>query len=257
MKEIVVKGRANLEKFGLDPRMADYLYRYVNSDEEFKTGIERYIKGEPIQYILGNVNFYGYHFEVNPNVLIPRFETEELVEKTIIYAKELFPTHLDIVDIGTGSGCIAVTLKLELPGACVDATDISEMALNVAIDNAKRNHVRVKFMHGNLLEPLKKKYDLIISNPPYIAYDEEVMEIVKQNEPHIALYADEDGLYYYHEILKNVSKYLKEKAMIAFEIGDMQASRIEALAYQYIPNCRVEVKKDMQHRYRFLFIFIG
>lgn len=177
--------------------------------------LNRLDSGEPVQYIVGNVDFYGYNFLVNKNVLIPRFETEQLVEKTINYINKIFNKKVDIADIGTGSGCIAITLKKEL-NCNVTAVDISNNALSVARSNANKNDCLIEFLEGDMLKPLHKKYDCLISNPPYIRYDEEIMDIVKNNEPHIALYADNDGLYYYEEILKNANKYLNNKYLIAF-----------------------------------------
>ena len=207
-------------------------------------------KGIPVQYIVGNVDFYGIELKVNSNVLIPRFETEELVSKVIDYAKDF--ENPRIVDVGTGSGAIAIALKKKIKCDMV-ATDISLKALEVAKDNALTNNVAIEFKDGNLLEPLTGKFDIIVSNPPYIAYDEEIMDIVKNNEPHIALYASNNGLYYYEEILKNVSKYLNEKYLIAFEIGDSQGKIIKALVKKFL-NVDAIIEKDMQGRDRFIFI---
>jgi len=231
-----------------------YLKKYLPNDL-LEKGIERLQSGEPVQYIIGNVNFYGYIFKVNHNVLIPRFETEELVSKTIDYLQQYFSDNIDIVDLGTGSGCIAITLKRKLSNSKVTAVDISKEALEVALENAKINNVDIEFKQGDMLKPLNKKYDLIISNPPYIAYDEPVMDIVKNNEPHVALYADNDGLKYYEEILKDASNYLKEKSLIAFEIGESQGEKVKEIAQTYFPNSIIKIEKDMQERNRFVFIF--
>jgi release factor glutamine methyltransferase len=231
-----------------------YLKKYLPNDL-LEKGIERLQSGEPVQYIIGNVNFYGYIFKVNHNVLIPRFETEELVSKTIDYLQQYFSDNIDIVDLGTGSGCIAITLKRKLSNSKVTAVDISKEALEVALENAKINNVDIEFKQGDMLKPLNKKYDLIISNPPYIAYDEPVMDIVKNNEPHVALYADNDGLKYYEEILSDANKYLKEKSLIAFEIGANQGEKIKDIAKKYFPNATIKIEKDMQERNRFIFIF--
>ena len=177
----------------------EYIKKYYKGNiEEAKQKLEQ---GIPVQYIIGNVNFYGYEFTVNKNVLIPRFETEELVNRTIKYIKE-YIKNPKIVDLGTGSGCIAITLSKEL-NTNVDAVDISASALEVAQQNKKNNNAQVTFYQGNMLEPLKNKYNVIISNPPYISKNEEIEEIVKNNEPKIALYAENEGLYYYKQILKN------------------------------------------------------
>ena len=226
----------------------EYLKKYYsgNLDE----GIELLKKGIPVQYIVGNVDFYGVNLKVNKNVLIPRFETEELVSKVIEYSKDF--KNPRIVDIGTGSGAIAITLKKKIDCEMV-ATDISHEALEVALENAHFNNVDIEFKEGNLLEPLSGKFDIIVSNPPYIAYDEEIMDIVKNNEPHIALYADNNGLYYYEEILKNIKPYLKENYLIAFEIGESEGESLRKLAKKYL-NKDAIIERDMQGRDRFVFI---
>lgn len=232
----------------------EYLKKYYSGNIE--EALERLQKGESIQYIVGNVEFYHSTFKVTPDVLIPRFETEELVEKTIAYVKQYFNNKIDIVDLGTGSGCIAISLKKELD-CNMDAVDISSKALEIAKENASNNNVDVTFYEGNFLQPLTKKYDVIISNPPYISYEEEIMDVVKNNEPPMALYADHNGLACYEEILKNCSSYVKEKSMIAFEIGYKQGQDIEKLVNAYLPSATVKTEKDLQEKDRFVFIFIG
>ena len=229
----------------------DYLKKYYkgNLDE----AIKKLEGGIPVQYIVGNVDFYNYNFLVNKDVLIPRFETEELVEKTINLVKENFKDKIDIIDLGTGSGCIAITLKKEL-NCNVDALDISDKALEIAKANAKRNNAIINFINRDMLSPLDKKYDCIISNPPYIAYDEEIMEIVKNNEPELALYASDSGLYYYKELLKNIKKYLKDKFIIAFEIGEKQGNVLKEYTNIYFQNCNIYIEKDLTGVDRFLFI---
>ena len=226
----------------------EYLEKYYKGD--ISIAIDKLNKGIPIQYIVGNVDFYGNIIEVNENVLIPRFETEELVEKTIKRLKK--KKNLEIVDLGTGSGCIAITLAKNLK-CKMDAVDISGEALEVAKKNALNHNVDINFYLGDMLEPLTKKYDLIISNPPYISYDEEIMDIVKNNEPHIALYADNNGLKYYEQILSTCKDYIKAKGLIAFEIGYTQAEEIKNIANKYL-KCKVEIEKDLQGKDRFIFI---
>lgn len=230
----------------------EYLKKYLK-DKTLDEGIELLNKGIPVQYIVGNVDFYGYNFKVNENVLIPRFETEELVEKTIKYINKYLDKKVDILDLGTGSGCIAITLKKELD-CNVDAVDISPKALEIAKLNAKNNNVDITFYEGDMLNPINKIYDVIISNPPYIAYNEEIMEIVKNNEPHTALYAEDNGLKYYKNIISNANKYLKEKSIIAFEIGEKQGKLILEYAKNYFKDSIITVEKDMQNRDRFVFI---
>lgn len=231
--------------------MEEYLKKYVK--ENIEEAIERYKNGEPIQYIIGDVNFYGNTIKVNKNVLIPRFETEELVEKTIKRINDKFDKKINILDLCTGSGCIAITLKKEL-NSNVTATDISSDALEVAKENIKLNNVDIKLINSDLFNNIEGKFDCIISNPPYISYDEEIDELVKNNEPDIALYAPNNGLYFYEEILKNIKNYLNNEFIIAFEIGYKQGNDLVKITNKYLDNVNVSVEKDLQGRDRFLFI---
>lgn len=231
----------------------EYLKKYYQKDN-LDEAVKRLEQGEPVQYIVGEVDFYGNKILVNKNVLIPRFETEELVSRTISYLKKYFSKPITIVDLGTGSGCIAITIKKRLPESDVIAIDISSDALEVAKENALINEVEIDFLLGDMLEPLNRKVDCIISNPPYIGYDEEVMDLVKNNEPNIALYATNNGLEFYVKIMRCAEQYLKDKYLIAFEIGESQAKEIKELAYQFFPTVKVIVEQDMQGRDRFIFI---
>lgn len=237
----------------MDNEQINYLKKYLPKDR-LDEGIRKLEEGVPVQYIVGNVDFFGNIIKVNKDVLIPRFETELLVEKTIKYVKDNFNKKVSIVDIGTGSGCIAITLKKELD-CDVTGVDISKEALDVAFINAKDNNVKIDFRLGNMLDNLDRKYDVLVSNPPYIREDEEIQDIVKNNEPHIALYAKDKGLYYYKEILKKARDHLNNKFMIAFEIGEMQADDIKKLAKKYLNDINIFVEKDYSNRDRFIFIF--
>ena len=230
----------------------NYLEKYIPKNK-LKEGIERLQNGEPVQYIVGNVNFYGNEIKVNKNVLIPRFETEELVEYTISYIKKMFKEKINIIDLGTGSGCIAITLKKKI-NSNVSAIDISKEALEVARENAKKNKVEIDFIQNDMLDNISNKFDVIISNPPYISKNEEIQDIVRKNEPSLALYADNEGLYYYEKIIKQAKKNLKEKFIIAFEIGYMQGDKIKKIAEQNYPKAEVVLKKDLQGKDRFIFI---
>lgn len=233
----------------------EYLKKYIHPEDNLEEAIKRLESGEPVQYIVGDVDFYGNIIKVNKNVLIPRRETEELVEKTIEYIKKLFPNkNISMLDIGTGSGCIPITLKKHFPNSNISAVDISEDALKVAVDNSLSNNVNINFIQSNLFENVSGKYHCIISNPPYIKEDEEIMDIVKNNEPHLALYAPNEGLYFYEEILKEANKYLEDKFIIAFEIGETQGQDILAIAGKYFPTSKLLLEKDLQHLDRFVFI---
>ena len=230
----------------------EYLKKYLDKDK-LEEGLEQLKQGIPVQYIVGNVNFYGNTINVNKNVLIPRFETELLVDKTIKYIKTNFKNHVDILDIATGSGCIAITLKKEIDST-VDASDISESALKVAQENALNNKVDINFINSDMLTNITKRYDIIISNPPYLTKEDDIMDIVKNNEPEIALYAKDNGLYYYDVILKNIKNNLKDKYLIAFEIGYTQGEAIKNIALKYLDNINVKIEKDYSNKDRFVFI---
>jgi len=179
----------------------------------------------PIQYILGTTNFFGLDFLVNSNVLIPRPETEELVEWIIKNQKNTQSTKpLRILDIGTGSGCIAISLAKNIPNAEVYALDISASALAIAEENASTNNVNVIFNEKNILETdvLEHNFDIIVSNPPYVRNLEkaELMNNVLENEPHLALFvADKDALIFYEKIANLSQKFLVEKGVLYFEIN--------------------------------------
>ena len=172
----------------------EYLKKYYNGD--INNAIKRLEMGEPVQYIVGNVDFFGYKINVDKRVLIPRYETEELVENTIKYIKKYFSLPVDILEVGTGSGCISITLKKELENVNITASDISSDALEVALSNAKENNADINFVNTDIYKGINKKFDCIISNPPYISKDEKIMDIVYNNEPHLALFADNNGLYF-------------------------------------------------------------
>ena len=232
-------------------RDLEYLRKYYKGNIE--DALKRLKNGEPVQYIVGEVDFCGNILKVNKNVLIPRFETEELVDQTIKYINKFFDKKVDILDIGTGSGAIAISLKKKV-NSNVTATDISKEAIEVAKENAILNKVDIDFINTNIYENIDNKFDVVISNPPYIAYDEEIMDIVKNNEPHTALYADNNGLYFYEQILKNIKPILKDKYLISFEIGEKQFNDIKKYKDLYLPESNITCKKDMQGRDRMVFI---
>jgi release factor glutamine methyltransferase len=205
--------------------------------------IERRLAGEPIQYITGEAEFYGLPFHVNRDVLIPRPETEHLVEKAVALAQKLRLTgaipepripSLRIVDVGTGSGAIAVALAHALPFAAITATDISPAALTVAKANATRNGVvgRVRFLEGDLLEPVvSEHFDIVVSNPPYVPETDRATldEEVRDYEPSRALFAGEDGLKIYRRLIPAAFGALVPGGFLALEIGFGQQEAIHAL----------------------------
>lgn len=197
--------------------------------------VSRRVAGEPMQYILGECDFFGLPFIVTPDVLIPRPETEHLVEEVIRLARS-FPQdrRLEIADIGTGSGAIAVALAVALPHAHVVATDLSRNALTIAERNAERNGVaeRVEFIEGDLLSPLaERRFSIIVSNPPYVPLDDRdsLSVEVRDYEPHGALFAGSDGLDVYRRLIPAARNSLVADGWLVLEIGCGQQSALEAM----------------------------
>lgn len=241
-----------------------YLMMDEEVDEEllkaFNEGMQRYLNGEPIQYIKGKETFFSRDFIVNENVLIPRYETEELVENILYRIDDYFEDYesIHLCDVGTGSGAIAISLALEEPKLKVVATDISEDALVVARENAKELGADVTFYQGDMLEPLienKVKVDIFVSNPPYIPVDQNIESVVKDNEPHVALFGGNDGLYFYRKIFERAYKVIKERAILAFEMGFDQRQLMEEAVEHYFPNVPYEIIKDINGKDRMLFIY--
>lgn len=233
------------------------LDKEVDSDIEklYKSSLEALKENKPIQYVIGNVNFYGLKFIVNKNVLIPRFETEELVEQVVEYTKDLNKDRIKILDLGCGSGAIGLTLKSILKDSEVTLTDISKDALEIAKLNANNLNLDVTFIESDWFSNVKlEKYDIIVSNPPYIRTDEEIEEIVKNNEPSLALYGGVDGLDCYRKILANIKPYLNNKFLIAFEIGESQKEEIYDIVNKYLKDIEITCKKDLYGRNRMIFV---
>lgn len=211
----------------------------------------------PVQHILGYSYFYGHVFKVSDAVLIPRVETEQLVENILYYYDKYFTNqHVDVIDLGTGSGCIGLSLAKEEPKMSVMLTDISEEALKVTKENGKSLGVDVKYSQSDWFEHVTGTFDIIISNPPYIPDFEDVQDIVKK-EPSVALYGGQTGTDYYQHILKHVTPYMKERCLIGFEHGYQQKAEIKAFVGHYLPDAKVIQLKDLQGRDRFTFIGIG
>ena len=224
------------------------------SEKELQLVLSKINSGYPVQYAIGNVQFLNSKIFVDERVLIPRFETELLVYKTLNYLKNR--DNLKILDLCSGSGCIAINLKMELKRAHVDACDISEGALSLAKTNAKYNNTRINFFKKNIIRDFEfnKRYEVIISNPPYVATDDKV-DIQTRFEPKSALYPGKDELIFYKTILKNAKRIINKNAIIAFEIGSKQAKRIHDIIKEYFPNSKVLIEKDYNNFDRFIFIF--
>ena len=240
---------------------------YMEYDEEvpqdlleaFEAGIRRMEQGEPLGHVLGFEWFYGYRFKVNPDVLIPRPETEELVANILAAYDECFDGQdVDVIDVGTGSGANAIALRKEGAHLQVTASDISEQAVAVARKNAADNAADVTFLTGDMLEPFIEagiRCDILVSNPPYIPVHEQMEHSVVDFEPHVALFGGEDGLKFYREIFANAHRVIKEKAILAFEMGYDQGERLRALAKEHFPDARVEIIKDLSGKNRMLFVY--
>ena len=197
----------------------------------------------PAQYIIGHAEFFEIQLKVDERVLIPRPETEELVE--LILAENL-KDNLKVLDIGTGSGAIALALAKNRPDWSVTATDISQDALELATENSKRQDLNLSFIKSDCFSEISSKYDIIVSNPPYISRADEV-EVglnVLHSEPHLALFADEDGLAIYRRIAEDSKDYLNDGGKIYLEIGYKQGQSVPALFMENLPEKRVRTLKD-------------
>ncbi|MEG0823185.1 MAG: peptide chain release factor N(5)-glutamine methyltransferase [Erysipelotrichaceae bacterium] len=251
-----------LDALNIEPHQL-YMMKEQNVDTDtlnkFETNLLRAMQDEPIQHILGYQYFYGNRIKVNPNVLIPRGETEELVEQTINLYHRYFHEQENtyVCDMCTGSGAIAIALKKELPNLNIYASDISKEALDVAHINAQNNQTTLSFLKGDLLEPLIErniKLDILVANPPYIATNEELTDSVIKYEPKLALYAGTQGLDIYEKLLLNIKKVINNKALIIMEIGYKQGKLIQELASKYFPTKEITIIKDLENKDRMVII---
>lgn len=230
----------------------ELIKKYVLKDKQ-EDAIKLLNTGYPVQYIIGNVDFYNCEIMVNENVLIPRFETEYLVDKTIKYINDLKLSVNDILEIGTGSGCISIALKKNIE-CNIDAIDINEKAIEIAKGNATKNDVIINFIKCDIHNfNTNKKYDLIISNPPYVPYNSYYDEKIKY-EPENAIFAKNNGLYFYKVILEKLKKNLEDNYLIAFEIGDKEGKNIIKIVKEQLPNAYIKLEKDFNNYERYIFI---
>ena len=220
--------------------------------------LERLVKGEPVQYITGIAYFYGLKFKVTTDVLIPRSETEELIWHTIKLPIFRNNSSLRILDVGTGSGCIAIVLKKKIPNAEVVAIDISNQALDVAIANALVLNADIRFVNADIstVQTLERlgSFDLIVSNPPYVGREEkDVISAGTSFEPELALYPPTgDPIYYYRKIFDLCNDRLACKGWLAVELNEFSAEKILRISQQYDFLTEQEILLDMQGKKRFL-----
>ena len=216
----------------------------TEEEKQFVKGIFQQLAAhKPAQYIIGQADFYGMQLTVDERVLIPRPETEELVELILAENSE---ESLKVLDIGTGSGAIALALAKARPDWSVTATDISQEALDLASNNAKNQKLNIFFKKSDCFAEISEKYDIIVSNPPYISREDEseVGLNVLHSEPHLALFADEDGLAIYRRISEDATDYLKDGGKIYLEIGYKQGQSVPELFRKHLPEKRLRTLKD-------------
>jgi len=235
------------------------------SDEDvaaFERTVARRIEGEPLSYITGHREFYGLDFVVTPDVLVPRQETEVLVEAVLEYARSRAEDEdaLTIADVGTGSGCIAVAVGAHLPNVTVYATDVSHEALRVAGENVRRHGLdgRVRLRHGDLFEALDGPVDVVVSNPPYLSTDEAVdLPPDVKREPSVALVAGPDGMGVLRRLAVGAREYVRSGGRLAFEIDPRRLEAVERLARETFPGGQVGVVKDHAGLERVVTVGVG
>lgn len=230
----------------------------TNFQKEYLDKLDQYlIQNIPVQHLIGHSYFFGHLFKVNSDVLIPRAETEQLVEHVLYFYDKYFNGEsLDVLDLGTGSGCIGLTLALEEKNLHLTISDISSDALKVATLNAKKLGAKATIIQSDLFENIEHKFDMIISNPPYIP-DSEVIQDIVQKEPGVALYGGKLGVDFYERIIKESLLFIKQKGLIGFEHGYQQKAQIRSFAETYYPQAKIIQLKDLSGRDRFTFIGIG
>lgn len=226
--------------------------KYDNLEEV----IAKIDEGYPIAYLIGDVSFYGYPFKVNENVLIPRFETETLIEKTIKLIKILNLENSNLIDLGTGSGVIAITLKKEIPSLNITAIDKSKEALKVAIENSKLNNVNIDFQNQDIFNyELPENISIVISNPPYIEEDSNYNQNVLYEPKEAIFVSNINPLIYYEQILKIAKEQITKKHLIAFEIDEDHKEDMHKLCKKYFPSDNIVIEKDLAGKNRYAFIY--
>ena len=261
LADVLADYEKQLEAVGEEPEALSFVYRdlkqwdltqfVLNLRQEVSEEDDRLLAAiftqlqahKPAQYILGYEDFHGLRFQVDERVLIPRPETEELVD---LILEENPSKELKVLDIGTGSGAISVSLKKSRPLWQVTASDLSADALVLAKENAKLNQADISFVQSDVFEDISGNFDIIVSNPPYISENDkdEVGVNVLTSEPNMALFADEDGLAIYRRIVEGAAEHLIPQGKIYFEIGYKQGQDLKQLLYLHFPDKRVRILKD-------------
>ena len=274
-RQAITKACLLLRRQGKEESLARFLLMYIldespqlfsnslseqmskeNEDKYFSL-IEKHIKEDvPLSHLVGFEYFYDRKYKVTKDVLSPRMETEELIYKVIEYVKASNKNKFKILDLCTGSGIIAITLEKELDQVLVDviASDISEEAIEVAKENAQSHNATIKFIKSDIFNDIDDKFDIIVSNPPYIDHKDEVtmQDNVLKYDPHLALLAEEEGMYFYRKIIEQAKDYLNENGVMFFEIGYDQKDKIIKLAD--MNGYSAEVYKDINGRDRMAFL---
>ncbi|MBC1288749.1 peptide chain release factor N(5)-glutamine methyltransferase [Listeria welshimeri] len=251
--EILLETRMGLSRSELWMEMSRELE--TNHEEQFQADFDRYLAGEPVQYILKTAPFYGYDFLVTEDVLIPRPETEELVACAETFLKK-HPV-MNVLDVCTGSGIIAIALKKAFPNITFTASDISGPALAVAKKNALLLNADIRFVETDLLETFKhngERFDMIIANPPYISEAEKAVmsDYVLKNEPSLALFAENDGMAIYERFVDNLKYVLNTSFWVGVEIGYTQGERVKQLFEKSYPHSTVLIHKDINSKDRYV-----
>ena len=274
-RQAITKACLLLRRQGKEESLARFLLMYIldespqlfsnnlseqmskeNEDKYFSL-IEKHIKEDvPLSHLVGFEYFYDRKYKVTKDVLSPRMETEELIYKVIEYVKASNKNKFKILDLCTGSGIIAITLKKELSQFSIDvvASDISEEAIEVAKENAQSHDATIKFIKSDIFNNIDNKFDIIVSNPPYIDRKDEVtmQDNVLKYDPHLALFAEEEGMYFYRKIIEQANDYLNENGVMFFEIGYDQKDKIIKLAD--MNGFSAEVYRDINGRDRMAFL---
>ena len=274
-RQAITKACLLLRRQGKEESLARFLLMYIldespqlfsnslsdqmskeNEDKYFSL-IEKHIKEDvPLSHLVGFEYFYDRKYKVTKDVLSPRMETEELIYKVIEYINASNKNKFKILDLCTGSGIIAVTLKKELEQVSVDviASDISKEAIEVAKENSQSHDATIKFIKSDIFNNIDDKFDIIVSNPPYIDRKDEVtmQDNVLKYDPHLALFAEEEGMYFYRKIIEKANDYLNENGVMFFEIGYDQKDKIIKLAD--MNGYSAEVYKDINGRDRMAFL---